>query len=128
MSNRIVAMHSVMYNTKTNLFNTYTSGSGVGANTIANRRAKLSRAHLNKGTMQNPKTGKKISAVTPLKNKEHPLHKKSKSMFQRIKDKLSTELPYAYETGKIVTRNNMINMERIKCLDLDILSIEYLVA
>ena len=39
--------------------------------------------------MQNPKTGKKISALTPLKNKEHPLHKKSKSMFQRIKDKLS---------------------------------------
>ena len=38
--------------------------------------------------MQNPKTGKKISALTPLKNKEHPLHKKSKSMFQRIKDKL----------------------------------------
>ena len=38
--------------------------------------------------MQNPKTGKKISALTPLKNKEHPLHKKSKSMFKIIKDKL----------------------------------------
>ena len=41
--------------------------------------------------MQNPKTGKKISALTPLKNKEHPLHKRAKSMFQRIKDKLSTK-------------------------------------
>ena len=38
--------------------------------------------------MQNPKTGKKISAITPLKNKQHPLHNKSKSMFQRIKDKM----------------------------------------
>jgi len=46
---------------------------------------------MSKMKMQNPKTGKKISAVTPLKNKEHPLHKKSKSMFQRIKDKLSTK-------------------------------------
>ena len=57
MSNRIVSMKQVINSTKTNLFNTYTSGSGVGANTISNRRAKLSRAHLNKGTMQNPKTG-----------------------------------------------------------------------
>ena len=46
-------------------------------------------AHMTRLQMQNPKTGKKISAITPLKNKEHPLHKKSKSMFQRIKDKLS---------------------------------------
>tara|TARA_A100001391_G_scaffold195649_1_gene173211 strand:- start:534 stop:1256 length:723 start_codon:yes stop_codon:yes gene_type:complete len=39
--------------------------------------------------MQNPKTGKKISALTPLKNKEHPLHKRAKSMFQRVKDKFN---------------------------------------
>ena len=38
--------------------------------------------------LQNPKTGRKISAVTPLKNKEHPLHQKAKSIFQKIKDKL----------------------------------------
>jgi len=34
--------------------------------------------------LQNPKTGRKISAVTPLKNKEHPLHQKAKSIFQKI--------------------------------------------
>ena len=58
MSNRIVSMNSVINNTKTNLFNTYIPGSGVGANSISNRRAKILRATLNKGTMENPKTGK----------------------------------------------------------------------
>lgn len=58
MSNRIVSMNSVINATKTNLFNTYTPGSGVGASSISNRRAKLARANLNKGTMENPKTGK----------------------------------------------------------------------
>lgn len=57
MSNRIPSMRQVINSSHTNLFNTYTSGSGVGANSISNRRAKLARANLNKGTMQNPKTG-----------------------------------------------------------------------
>ena len=38
---------------------------------------------------KDPKTGKKISALTPLKNKEHPLHKRAKGMFQRVKDKFN---------------------------------------
>ena len=37
--------------------------------------------------LQNPDTGKKISAITPLRNKDHKLHKKSKGIFQRLKDK-----------------------------------------
>jgi len=45
--------------------------------------------HMSKLELTNPKTGKKIKAITPLKNKEHPLHKKSISLFQRIKNKLS---------------------------------------
>ena len=57
MSNRYVSMNQVINSTRSNLFNTYTPGSGVGANTISNRRAKLARANLNRGTMQNPKTG-----------------------------------------------------------------------
>ena len=39
--------------------------------------------------MNNPKTGKKISAVTALRNKDNPNHKKAKSIFQRLKDKFS---------------------------------------
>jgi len=39
--------------------------------------------------MNNPKTGKKISAASALKNKDNPNHKKAKSIFQRLKDKLS---------------------------------------
>ena len=58
MSNRIVSMNSVINRTKTNLDNTYTSGSGVGGVSIANRRALLRRAALKPGTMENPKTGK----------------------------------------------------------------------
>lgn len=58
MSNRIPSMRQVINSSQTNLFNTYTSGSGVGANSISNRRAKIVRASLNKGTMDNPKTGK----------------------------------------------------------------------
>ena len=37
--------------------------------------------------LQNPDTGKKVSAITPLRNKDHKLHKKSKGIFQRLKDK-----------------------------------------
>jgi len=39
--------------------------------------------------MNNPKTGKKISAVTALRDKDNPNHKKAKSIFQRLKDKFS---------------------------------------
>ena len=39
--------------------------------------------------MKNPKTGKDSSAVSALKNKDNPNHKKAKSIFQRLKDKFS---------------------------------------
>lgn len=44
-----------------NLVNTYTSGAGVsmgGRNNIAIKRALARRASLNRGTMENPSTGK----------------------------------------------------------------------
>ena len=41
---------------------------------------------MTKMQMKNPKTGRTIKAITPLKNKEHPLHKKSKGIFAKIKD------------------------------------------
>jgi hypothetical protein len=37
--------------------------------------------------LQNPDTGKKVSAVTPLRDKDHKLHGKAKSIFKRLKDK-----------------------------------------
>ena len=37
--------------------------------------------------MQNPDTGRKIKAITPLKDKDHKLHGKAKGIFQRLKDK-----------------------------------------
>ncbi len=43
--------------------------------------------------LQNPDTGKKVSAITPLKNKDHKLHGKAKSIFKRLKDKLSKKKP-----------------------------------
>ncbi len=36
--------------------------------------------------MQNPDTGRKIKAITPLKNKDHKLHGKAKGIFKRLKD------------------------------------------
>ena len=39
--------------------------------------------------MQNPDTGKKIKAITPLKDKDHKLHNKAKDIFKRLKDKFS---------------------------------------
>ena len=41
---------------------------------------------MTKMQMKNPKTGRTIKAVTPLKDKDHPLHKKSKGIFAKIKD------------------------------------------
>ena len=43
--------------------------------------------------LQNPDTGKKVSAVTPLKDKDHQLHSKAKSIFKRLKDKFSKKKP-----------------------------------
>jgi len=43
--------------------------------------------------MQNPDTGKKIKAITPLKNKDHKLHGKAKGIFKRLKDKFSKKKP-----------------------------------
>ena len=49
--------------------------------------------------LQNPSTGQKISAVTPLRDKDHPLHKKSKSIFQRLKDKFMKKNESINEDG-----------------------------
>ena len=49
--------------------------------------------------LQNPSTGQKISAVTPLRDKDHPLHKKSKSIFQRLKDKFMKKNESVNEDG-----------------------------
>jgi hypothetical protein len=49
--------------------------------------------------LQNPSTGKKISAVTPLRDKDHPLHKKSKSIFQRLKNKFMKKNESVNEDG-----------------------------
>ena len=49
--------------------------------------------------LQNPSTGKKISAVTPLRDKDHPLHKKSKGIFQRLKDKFMKKNKSVNEDG-----------------------------
>ena len=39
--------------------------------------------------MKNPKTGKEASAVSALKDKDNPNHKKAKSIFQRLKDRFT---------------------------------------
>lgn len=49
--------------------------------------------------LQNPSTGQKISAITPLRDKDHPLHKKSKSIFQRLKDKFMKKNESINEDG-----------------------------
>ena len=49
--------------------------------------------------LQNPSTGQKVSAVTPLRDKDHPLHKKSKSIFQRLKDKFMKKNESVNEDG-----------------------------
>ena len=49
--------------------------------------------------LQNPDTGKKISAITPLRNKDHKLHKKSKGIFQRLKDKFMKKNESVNEDG-----------------------------
>ena len=45
--------------------------------------------NMTKMHMTNPQTGRKIKASTPLRDKDHPLHDKSVSIFQKIKDKLT---------------------------------------
>ena len=49
--------------------------------------------------LQNPSTGQKVSAITPLRDKDHPLHKKSKSIFQRLKDKFMKKNESVNEDG-----------------------------
>lgn len=49
--------------------------------------------------LQNPDTGKKVSAITPLRNKDHKLHKKSKGIFQRLKDKFMKKNESINEDG-----------------------------
>ena len=49
--------------------------------------------------LQNPDTGKKIYAITPLRNKDHKLHKKSKGIFQRLKDKFMKKNESVNEDG-----------------------------
>ena len=39
--------------------------------------------------LKNPDSGKKISAITPLRNKDHKLHNKAKGIFKKLKDKIS---------------------------------------
>ena len=39
--------------------------------------------------LQNPQTGRRIKATTPLRNPNHPLHNTSVSIFKKIKDKLA---------------------------------------
>ena len=49
--------------------------------------------------LQNPDTGKKVSAITPLRDKDHKLHKKSKGIFQRLKDKFMKKNESVNEDG-----------------------------
>ena len=45
--------------------------------------------HMTQMHLQNPQTGRKIKATTPLRNPNHPLHKTSVGIFKKIKDKLT---------------------------------------
>lgn len=59
MSNRIPFLKQyINTSNNTNFNNTYTSGSGVGAKSISNRRALVRRSSLNAGTLTDPKKGK----------------------------------------------------------------------
>lgn len=59
MSNRIPFLNQyINTSNNTNLNNTYTSGSGVGAKSISNRRALIRRSSLNAGNLTDPKKGK----------------------------------------------------------------------
>lgn len=58
MSSRIPTLNQIRNIPNTSFHNTYTSGSGVGATSISNRRALIRRASLDAGTMKNPKQGK----------------------------------------------------------------------
>jgi hypothetical protein len=59
MSNRIPFLNQyINTSNNTNFYNTYTSGSGVGAKSISNRRALIRRSSLNAGTLKDPKKGK----------------------------------------------------------------------
>jgi trimeric autotransporter adhesin len=57
MSNRIPSLGAFINSSKSNLFNTYQAGSGVGGISSSNRSALRRRATLKSGTMTNPKSG-----------------------------------------------------------------------
>lgn len=59
MSSRNPSLKQYMNSSnKTNFYNTYTIGTGIGATTTSNRRALIRRASLNAGTLKDPKKGK----------------------------------------------------------------------
>ena len=66
--------------------------------------------------LQNPDTGKKVSAVTPLKNKDHKLHGKAKSIFKRLKDKLSKKKPEKKNgvVHNFMRKNESVNERKVK--------------
>jgi len=65
-------------------------GRGVKESKLNENPAAMSAVQaMTKLKMNNPKTGKKVSAASALKNKDNPNHKKAKSIFQRLKDKFS---------------------------------------
>ena len=77
--------------------------------------------------LQNPDTGKKISAITPLRNKDHKLHKKSKGIFQRLKDKFMkknesinedghTDVASAERKLKLIMRDAMDTLNALRSL------------
>ena len=69
--------------------------------------------------LQNPSTGQKISAVTPLRDKDHPLHKKSKSIFQRLKDKFMKKKESVNEISGIDLAKKVVkNKQHEKGMDL----------
>jgi len=69
--------------------------------------------------LQNPSTGQKISAVTPLRDKDHPLHKKSKSIFQRLKDKFMKKNESVNEISGIDLAKKVVkNKQHEKGMDL----------
>ena len=69
--------------------------------------------------LQNPSTGQKVSAVTPLRDKDHPLHKKSKSIFQRLKDKFMKKKESVNEISGIDLAKKVVkNKQHEKGMDL----------
>ena len=58
MSNRIASLNQIANASRTNFFNTYIPGTGVGSISRSNRQVLYRKASLNPGTMKNPKQGR----------------------------------------------------------------------